>query len=409
MPRAILLVMDSFGIGHAPDAAKFGDEGANTLGHIAQACAAGKANGEGLREGPLKVPFLEGLGLGHAAHIAGGEFPAGFSPTVQPRGRCGAACEVSSGKDTISGHWEIAGLPVLFDWGYFTKAENSFPEPLIADIIAKGKVPGILGNCQASGTEIIFRLGAEHVRTGKPICYTSADSVFQIAAHEQHFGLDRLYDLCQIVRKLVDPLNVGRVIARPFIGDEGKGFTRTGNRRDYAIPPTGTTLLDEVTRAGNIVHAVGKVSDIFAGNGVGRKVYASGHDMLMAETLKSVDEAGDGDLIFTNFVDFDMLYGHPRDVAGYANALEKFDAALPALFDRLRKGDMVVLTADHGNDPTWRGTDHTREQIPIMVFGPDLAPGLLQPATTFADIGATIAAHLGLPALTAGSPLVLAD
>ncbi len=394
MARAFLLVMDSFGIGNAPDAEKFGDKGACTLNHIADMCASGRAD-KG-RKGPLNLPFLDGLGLGRAAKLANGEVPQGLSEQAPLAGRWGCASEISSGKDTISGHWEMTGLPVLFDWGYFPDVPNCFPPDLVAAIIEQANLPGILGNRHSSGTAIIEQLGTEHIKTGKPICYTSVDSVFQIAAHEQHFGLQRLYDLCEIVRKLLDPLNIGRVIARPFIGDAPDNFTRTANRHDYAVPPTGETLLDKVVASGHQVHAIGKINDIFSGKGVSHAIRASGHPALMLETINAGQNANDGDLVFTNFVDFDMLYGHPRDVAGYAAALEEFDRMLVELQKNLKSGDLVVLTADHGNDPTWRGTDHTREKVPVLMFGPDIEPGEFGASDSFAVIGEAIAQHLQL-------------
>lgn len=397
MARAFLFVLDSFGIGGAPDAEAYGDLGSNTFGHIAEHCAAGLGDREGLRKGPLKLPHMASLGLVEAAQMACGEVPAGMELQARPRGIYGAASEISRGKDTPSGHWEIGGQPVNFDWGYFPDDGPAFAEDLVAAIVEKGKVPGILGNCHASGTEIIARHGEEHMKTGKPICYTSSDSVFQIAAHEETFGLDRLYRLCEIVRDLVDPLNIGRVIARPFLGTPAEGFTRTGNRRDYSVLPPGPTLLDIASKAGRRVFAVGKISDIFAHQGVTDARKANGNEALFEATLQAADDARDGDLVFTNFVDFDMLYGHRRDVPGYAAALEAFDARLPQIAKKLKPGDLVLMTADHGCDPTWRGSDHTRERVPILGFGPGVAARNVGVRDTYADIGATMARHLGLP------------
>tara|TARA_R110002020_G_scaffold266265_2_gene481181 strand:+ start:4769 stop:5989 length:1221 start_codon:yes stop_codon:yes gene_type:complete len=403
MARAFLFVLDSFGIGGAPDAEAYGDLGANTLGHIAEQCAAGLGDRPGLRKGPLSLPHMQSLGLAEAALAASGDLPAGWSLPARPRGLHGAASEISRGKDTPSGHWEIAGQPVMFDWGYFPDGGPAFSDELVAAIMERGKVPGILGNCHASGTEIIARLGAEHVRSGKPICYTSSDSVFQIAAHEESFGLQRLIELCQVVRKLVDPLNIGRVIARPFVGSAETGFDRTGNRRDFSVPPPGPTLLDQVKQSGHRVFGVGKISDIFAHQGVTDMRKANGNAALFEATLKAAGEAADGDLVFTNFVDFDMLFGHRRDVAGYAAALESLDALLPRFAKLLKPGDLVLMTADHGCDPTWRGTDHTRERVPILGFGPGIAARNVGVRPTYADIGATLARHLGLPALASGT------
>ena len=382
MPRAILCILDSFGIGGAPDAADYGDVGSNTLGHIA-------ANYQ------ISLPNLDALGLGAAARLSTGEIPSGLTDTPKG-GRWGVGREVSKGKDTPSGHWEIAGVPVPFDWGYFPQTEPTFPPELIAQLIEKSGIPGILGNKHASGTTIIAELGEESIRTGKPICYTSIDSVFQIAAHEQHFGLERLYDLCKTAFELTEPLNIGRVIARPFVGENANDFKRTGNRRDFAIAPPEPTLLDRAKDAGRQVYALGKISDIYAGHGVTHKIKATGNMALFDRTLEAMQMAADGAFIMVNFVDFDQDFGHRRDVPGYAQALEAFDQRLPELIAALRPDDLVVLTADHGNDPTWRGSDHTREQVPIMAFSPSLTPGTIGIRPTFADIGESIARWLGL-------------
>ena len=396
MVRAFLFVLDSFGIGGAADADRFGDAGSDTYGHIAEACFDGKADRAGLRTGPLRLPTMERLGLGLASRASNGVLPPGCDPDLKPVGCWGFARETSNGKDTPSGHWEIAGVPVDFDWGYFADTRPCFPPDLTAALIETADLPGILGNRRASGTQIIAELGDEHIRTGKPICYSSADSVFQIAAHETHFGLDRLYQVCTIARRLVDPLNIGRVIARPFIGETASDYERTGNRRDYSVLPPEPTLLDRLTQAGRMVFGVGKIGDIFAHQGVGTVRKASGNNALMDATLAAIEDAGDGDLVFTNFVDFDTLYGHRRDVAGYAAALEEFDRRLPEVIAGLRPGDLMILTADHGCDPTWHGTEHTRENVPVLAFGPGLRPGPIGGRETFADIGETIAAHLDI-------------
>ncbi len=396
MPRAFLFVLDSFGVGGARDGADYGDLGADTLGHIAEFCAAGVGDRAGLRQGPLSLPNMSSLGLLEIARLASGAYPLGMPLPERIFGLHGAASEISRGKDTPSGHWEIAGTPVLFDWGYFPTEGEAFPADLVEAICAEGEVPGILGNCHASGTEIISRLGEEHIRTRKPICYTSSDSVFQIAAHEEHFGLDRLMALSATVRRLLDPLNIGRVIARPFLGETPETFERTGNRRDFSVLPPEPTLLDRLVEAGRQVHAVGKIGDIFAHQGISRVIKANGNMALMQATLTAMAEAEDGDLVFTNFVDFDMLYGHRRDVPGYAAALEAFDLSLPDVHRRLKPGDLVILTADHGCDPTWRGTDHTRERVPVMAFGPGIRSRSIGIRSTYADIGETVAAHLGI-------------
>ncbi|PVB60244.1 phosphopentomutase [Labrenzia sp. 011] len=396
MPRAILCVLDSFGIGGAEDADAFGDAGSDTLGHIAGHCADGLADRGGLRSGPLTLPNMDRLGLGAAGRLSTGRDVPGLDFAGDPRGLWGYAAEVSNGKDTPSGHWEIAGVPVRFDWGYFPKTIPTFPRELIDKITAKAELDGILGDKHASGTEIIAELGEEHVRTGLPIFYTSADSVIQIAAHEEHFGLDRLYALCEITREFADAYNIGRVIARPFTGESAETFVRTANRRDYSVLPPEPTLLDRLTGAGRTVFGIGKISDIFAHQGVARVLKGAGNDQLFDRTLEAMDAAGDGDLVFANFIDFDSLYGHRRDVAGYAAALEHFDRRLPEMISRLRDGDLLILTADHGCDPTWTGTDHTREHVPVIATGPGIAGRSIGGRKTFADIGESIAAHLGV-------------
>lgn len=396
MSRAFLVVLDSVGIGGAPDAAAYGDTGANTVGHIAEACASGQADRDGLRAGPLKLPHLDGLGLGQAMAAAAGAVPPGLTGVADAgAGRWGFAVETSKGKDTSSGHWELAGVPVPFDWSYFPNTVPAFPAALTAALIREGGIPGILGDCHASGTEIIARLGEEHIRTGKPIVYTSADSVLQIAAHEGHFGLERLLELCRVARRLVDPLGIGRVIARPFIGETAETFERTRNRRDLAVPPPEPTLLDRAKAAGREVIAIGKISDIFAGSGVTQLVKAGANAEVFDKTVKAVETAPDGAFVFANLIDFDMLWGHRRDVAGYAAGLEAFDAMLPRLTAALRPGDLLVITADHGNDPTWPGTDHTRECVPVLMAGPGVTGGAFG-RIGFADVGETVAKWLGL-------------
>lgn len=398
MRRVILIVLDSFGIGGAPDAAAFGDQGANTLGTIARFCAD--------KQTPLHIPHMLELGLGRAAQLADSHFPAVFNSALRSHGLWGAASEVSKGKDTPSGHWEIAGLPVPFDWGYFPHSIPAFPEDLTDTIIRQEGLSGILGNCHASGTEIIAQYGEEHIRTGKPIFYTSSDSVLQVAAHEAHFGLQRLYDLCAALRLLVDPLNIGRVIARPFTGETQESFERTGNRRDFAVPPPQPTLLNIVEASGHDVYAVGKISDIFAGSGVTQLRKAHDNQALVDATLEAMNEAGDGDLIFTNLVDFDMLYGHRRDIAGYAAALEAFDKRLPEILGKMREGDVLILTADHGCDPGWQGSDHTRECVPVLIAG--AGSGTIDMRNSFADIGKSVAAYLGLENDLAGEDFLTA-
>lgn len=412
MSRAFVIVLDSFGLGATPDAVEFGDAGANTLGHIAQWCAE--------RQRPLQLPHLAQLGLPQAAFAASGQWPAGLAPVAQPLGAYGAARETSRGKDTPSGHWELMGCPVPFDWGVFPKPANpaqpTFPPKLMLRWYAACGLAGSLGNCHASGTEIIERFGDEHVRTGWPICYTSADSVFQIAVHETHFGLARLHEICEIAKSIFAEANIARVIARPFVdataaastGDvRAPGptprFRRTGNRHDYTTPPPSATLLDALVAAGREVHGVGKIRDIFAGRGITHHRHAEGNETLCEHTLAAMHDCADGGLVFANLVDFDMLYGHRRDVAGYADALQAFDAFLPRLMAALRPGDLLALTADHGCDPTWPGSDHTREHVPLLFAG-SAAPAstALHVRDSFADLGQTLARHLGLAPLAHG-------
>lgn len=401
MARAFILLLDSMGIGASADADKFGDIGANTLLHIAETCFNNQADIPNERSGALKLPNLSRLGMHLAVkNSCGQEMPA-CDYNIKPQGMFGYAEEKSRGKDTPSGHWEITGVPVDFDWGYFPTTVPSFPQELVDKFIQQANISGILGNCHASGTEIIKEFGDEHVKTGKPICYTSADSVFQIAVHEESFGLDNLYKLCEIAYDLVKPYNIGRIIARPFNGTSGN-YKRTHNRRDFSVKPPRKTLLDYLVEAGGNVIGIGKISDIFAGQGISQKVVAHGNDELFAKTLESAKTAPENSLIFTNFVDFDMQYGHRRDIAGYALALEKLDAQLPQLEQILRPDDVVIITADHGCDPTFKGTDHTREHIPVVVFGPKITAKNLGKRETFADIGQSLATLFNLKPLSNG-------
>lgn len=367
--RVIVIVLDSVGIGAMPDAEEFGDEGANTLGNI-----------NSVR--PLNVPNLIRLGIGN---IAGSTLPK----VAKPLAAYGKAAEVTKAKDTTSGHWEMMGVPM---YEPFKTYPNGFPAELIMRF-EKSIGIGILGNEVASGTEIIQRLGDEHVRTGKPIVYTSADSVFQIAAHEEIIPLDRLYDICEAARgMLVGEHLVGRVIARPFLGENGK-YYRTENRRDYALAPMRDTVLDALAANKLCVIGIGKIEDIFAHRGISIANHTkNNHDGIEA-TLEYII-AGEGDFIFTNLVDFDMLYGHRNDVEGYATALEYFDSKLPILLSALKQGDVLMITADHGCDPCHKGTDHTREYIPLLVFGKDVSAKDLGVLSSFADIGASVYDYL---------------
>ena len=368
MSRTVILLLDSFGIGYAHDAAAYGDKGADTLGHISEWLAKNPRS-EGGEVRPLQLPHLAERGLEAAAVLSRGEklaAPLGAEHTI---GAYTYAQEVSKGKDTLSGHWEISGVPVTFDWGYFPNVPHCFPQELVAALIEKGKLPGVLGECHASGTEIIKELGEEHIRSGKPIIYTSADSVLQIAAHEEAFGLERLYELCKIAYELVRPYNIARIIARPFVGTCAADFTRTTNRHDYAVPAPEATLVEA--------------------------------------TKQAVSEAPDNSIVFTNFVDFDSSYGHRRDIQGYGEALEYFDSRLPEITALLEPSDLLLITADHGNDPSWTGTDHTREKIPVLFSGAGVECKELPPLATFADIGATIAKFMGIEKTFTGEPVKL--
>ncbi|MDN2664988.1 phosphopentomutase [Psychromonas sp. 14N.309.X.WAT.B.A12] len=413
MKRTIILLLDSLGIGASHDADQFvgsladgttfNDVGANTFGSIAKLCAAGEADIG--RKGPLHLPNLTKLGLAHACKESSGEFPMGLDESVEPISAYGYAQEISTGKDTPSGHWEIAGAPVLYEWGYFKDKQNSFPQELLDLIVERTGISGYLGNCHSSGTVILDELGEEHIKTGKPIFYTSSDSVFQIACHEETYGVEALYELCKTVRELLEPYNIGRVIARPFLGDKPGNFARTGNRHDYSVLPPSKTLLDRMESAGGEVVSIGKISDIYAAQGITQAIKATGLEALFDATLKSLKEATKETIIFTNFVNFDADFGHRRDVAGYAAALEYFDTRLPELLEVLEDEDLVVLSADHGCDPTWPGSDHTREHIPVLFYGKNVPAGPVGLRDTFADIGQTIAEYHQLPDLEYGKSI----
>lgn len=373
--RVFLIVLDSLGVGALPDAADFGDEGAHTLDHLIAAA------------GGLDAPRLAELGLGCVPGVTGVACPP------HPTGAFGRCAEASPGKDTSTGHWEMMGCPLDFAFPVYA---NGFPPAVIDPFVERCELPGVLGNKPASGTQIIEALGAEHIATGKPIIYTSADSVFQIAAHETHFGLDRLYKCCEVAREILTPLGVGRVIARPFVGEVGT-FERTYNRKDYSLVPPRDTSLDRLKAAGVPVVGVGKISDIFAGRGLTESIHTEGNRDGMAHTTEAAKRLASG-LVFVNLVDFDMLYGHRRDAAGYRRALEEFDADYRVFERQLRPQDIVILTADHGNDPTHTDTtDHTREYVPLVVAGPGVRGGVdLGTRASFADIGATVEEALGL-------------
>lgn len=392
MSRVIILVADGLGIGTAPDAKKFGDVGANTFLHIHQHMAQqGK---------PLNLPNLTKLGLIRACELASNTKID--LPKHKIIASYGYMAEISSGKDTPSGHWEMAGVPVLFEWGYFLDKQNSFPAELIDKIKQQTGVDGILGNRHAPGTDILQWHGDEHCMSQQPICYTSVDSVFQVAAHEEHFGLERLYQFCQTVRTILDDYNIGRVIARPFIGDQPENYKRTGNRRDFSVLPPAKTVLDKLVEQGGKVTSIGKIADIYAHQGISVSIKATGLADLMDKTLEQVQQAQQQQIIFTNLVNFDQDYGHRRDIAGYGKALEYFDSRLSELFLTMSDDDILMITADHGCDPSWPGTDHTREFVPILAYKKGMEPVNLGQRNTFADMGQTIADIFNLPAMDYG-------
>ena len=381
MGKVVILMMDSFGVGGAKDAKDFDDEGANTFYNIAN-----NYNG-------LKIPNLNYLGLSKILEMSSGKKVnlAEAEPKMKCCSKFGYMEEKSAGKDTISGHWEMAGLPVLKDFGHFKLEYPSFPEDLLERICKRAGIDGILGNMAHSGTVIIQELGEEHIKTKKPIFYTSADSNMQIAAHEEKFGLDRLYKLCEIAFEEVKPYNIGRVIARPFVGEKKGEFVRTKNRHDYAVSPFGDTILDRAKEKGLDVVAVGKIADIYAHKGLTKEVKASGLEELWDVTLEEIKKLKNDGIIFTNFVDFDMSWGHRRDVEGYAKGLEYFDARLPEIEKVLEDDDIVFITADHGCDPTYKGTDHTRECVPVIMFGKNIKTQNIGCRKSYADIAETIA------------------
>jgi len=372
--RVTLIVLDSLGVGELPDAAQYGDAGSDTLGNIA-------------RRLPLRIPNLVALGIANIRPFAG------LNPAAEPLGAYGRAATSSPGKDTTTGHWELAGVQLARP---FPTYPDGFPPEIISAFEQRiGRQT--LGNYPASGTEIIERLGVEHLLTARPIVYTSADSVFQVAAHEEVIPLAELYRMCERAREILrGPHEVGRVIARPFLGRPGAFVRDSANRHDYAVPPPPGMLLDRLAEAGVCVHAVGKIFEIFLGRGIRGHAKTGGNAEGMAKTLEALEQVPEG-LIFTNLVDFDSLYGHRNNVEGYAAALETVDAWLPELLGRLRRDDLLILTADHGNDPTTPSTDHSREYVPLLVYGPGARRGVnLGTRPTLADIGQSVAASFGI-------------
>ncbi|WAI11721.1 MAG: phosphopentomutase [Buchnera aphidicola (Macrosiphum albifrons)] len=407
MKRVFLIVLDSFGIGSSSDAEKFNDVGSDTFGHIVEKCFLGKANIG--RKGSLYIPNLVRLGIINAYKESTGKYPLGFKNSSNIIASYGYASEISSGKDTTSGHWEIAGVPVLDDWFYFKNKKCSFPDHLLEKIINQSEVTGFIGNCHASGTDIINHFGEEHIKTRKPIVYTSSDSVFQIACHEDFFGLLNLYKLCETIRAILDQYKykVARVIARPFIGNNKLNFQRTGNRRDFSIKPFSTTVIKKLIdeKEGQVV-AIGKVSDIYGGVGISKEIKSTGLNELCNTTIYEMKAAVNNTIIFTNLVDFDSSWGHRRDVSGYAKGLEFFDYRLSEIINLVQKNDLLILTADHGCDPTWKGTDHTRENVPILIYSPDIKKHYLGHRKTFSDIGQTIAKYFLLTEMQYGQNML---
>ncbi len=409
MKRVFIIMLDSLGIGSAKDSDKFGDKGTNTLGHIAQYCAENQANSSDffIRQGPLKMPNLEKLGLGLAAEKSCGELPKGFQSSPELIGGYAFAQQISSSKDTISGHWEVAGVPVFFKWNVFPQQENSFPQELLNRIVQKAGLVGYLGNCHGTSAMILEKFGEQHIKTGFPIFYTSEESVFQIACHEQHYGLEKLYKLCQIVREELENDNIGRVIARPFIGERVEEFKRTSNRRDFTLePPTKTVLQKLIEEKQGSVVAVGNVADIYAHTGISKKVKASGLEELFDKTLQEIRSAGEMTLVFANFVNFDATVGYHRDVVDYATGLEYFDSRLPELLELVNNEDLLILTTDHGCDPTWQNSIHTREHIPILLYGSSVPKEFLGQRETFADIAQTITKYFDLSPMDYGKSIL---
>ena len=374
--RFVVIVIDSLGAGELPDAAAYGDQGANTLSHVASSV------------GGLVVPTLQAWGLGNVTSVQG------CARTDAPRASFGAMAELSEGKDTTTGHWEMMGI--VLDKG-FTTFPKGFPKELMDEWVKASGVPGYLGNKPASGTTILDELGPEHVRTGKPIVYTSADSVFQIAAHESVVPLPTLYKWCEAARTLGKRYGIARVIARPFVGDAVGSYKRTYNRHDFSQPPPPNTVLHQLAKAGVQTTGVGKIPDIYDGQGIAASVHTEGNADGLKKTEEALRSMAPG-FLFVNLVDTDMLYGHRRDPVGYAKALREIDAALPAIAAQLREGDVLALTADHGNDPTFPGSDHTREQVPLIVHAPGKRGVDLGTRASFADLGATVADYFGLHA-----------
>lgn len=407
MKRVFILVLDSFGVGYSDDAHKFNDVGSDTFGHIAEYCFRGQCNYN--RFGKLNIPNLLSLGLGQIYYNIKQMVPAGIILPKDIISYYGYASEISTAKDTTSGHWEMTGAPVLFQWDYFNQLHNSFPDDLLQKIISDFNLPGILGNCHASGTEILDIFGEKHIDTNKPIFYTSMDSVLQVSCHENFFGLTRLYKLCEGIRKILDQMNfnIARVIARPFLGNKKSNFIRTGNRKDFSKPPHVKTILQKLMeeKNGDII-ALGKISDIFAKRGITKNVTAVGLSSLVEKTIDEIEQAKNNTIVFVNFVDFDSVWGHRRDVVGYAKGLELFDQQLTRILHTLYDKDILIITADHGCDPTWSGTNHTREYVPILLFSKMLKHKDIGHRKTFSDIAQTIAKYFNISNMQYGENIL---
>ncbi|CAL4043856.1 Phosphopentomutase [Buchnera aphidicola (Tetraneura ulmi)] len=407
MKRVFLIILDSFGIGSCMDSYEFGDYGANTFGNIAKMCFLGKANNG--RSGVLSIPNLMSLGIGEIFKEVTGNYPLGVKKTKFLQGCYAYSSSISKGKDTFSGHWEIVGVPIFKEWFFFNKLTNSFSKSLLNKIKNDCGLTGILGNCHASGTEIIKKFGIEHLLTKKPIFYTSSDSVFQVSCHEKEYGLNNLYELCKKIRIILNKnkINIARVIARPFIGNNPENFKRTEKRKDFSIIINKKTVLEKlILEKGGSVHAIGKISDIFSGIGITSSISTQDLFDSFEKTIKAINCCSRNSIVFSNFIDFDSLWGHRRDVSGYAKGLEYFDFNLPRLLNILKKDDLLIITADHGCDPTWIGTDHTREYVPILIYKKKMKNKFLGCRKTFADISQTISEYFGISRMNYGDSIL---
>ncbi|CAL4325477.1 Phosphopentomutase [Buchnera aphidicola (Eriosoma lanigerum)] len=407
MNRVFIMLLDSFGIGSCKDSNQFGDEGANTFGHVNESCFLGLANCN--RNGNLYIPNLTALGLGKLIYELTKIYPVGLNRYENTIGSYAYASPISMDKDTLSGHLEIMGIPSFKPWDKFIEKKNSLPESLVNHIIKESNIDGILGNCHASGTTIIQKFFEEHIQTNKPIFYTSSDSVVQIACHETVFGLNNLYCLSSIVRKILDKrkYNIGRVIARPFIGNSIKNIKRTNNRKDFSVVPSEINVMEKliIEKQGEVI-GIGKITDIFSGVGITKTIVANGLSDLLEKTTYAIKISKKNSIVFTNFSDFDSLWGHRRDVSGYAQGLEFFDLKLLDIINQITDSDLLIVTADHGCDPTWKGFDHTREFIPILLYSPIFSSKFLGYRNSFSDIAQTIAHFFSLSNMKYGKSMI---